>query len=120
MDYPLLRRLISQWPRIAPHFYGDYYPLLPYSRDDEQWMAWQFNRPDLREGTILVFRRSGSPYESACFRLQGLEPETTYTLTDLDTEEAITRSGKELMTAGLPVVLDEQPLSGCLSYRSEG
>ena len=46
-------------------------------------MAWQFDRQELGEGVIQVFRRPDSVYESARFSLRGLIAEATYTLITL-------------------------------------
>jgi len=40
LDYAALRRLIGQWRQIAANYYGDFYPLTPWTRDDTAWMAW--------------------------------------------------------------------------------
>ena len=40
----------------------DYYPLSPYSKALDIWMAWQFHRPDLNEGVIQAFPPSAQPY----------------------------------------------------------
>ena len=43
LDYDLIRRVLSQWKQYAPYYFGDYYPLTPYSLDQTAWMAWQFD-----------------------------------------------------------------------------
>ena len=57
IDYAALRRLIGQWRQISPNYYGDFYPLTPWSRDDTLWIAWQFDRPEDGEGAVQAFRR---------------------------------------------------------------
>ena len=74
LDYGLIRRVLGQWRQVAPYYFGDYYPLTPYSLDAAVWIAWQFDRPDLGEGMVQAFRRGESVYEAARFRLRGLEP----------------------------------------------
>lgn len=70
LDYDRLRQLVHEWREVAKYYYGDYYPLTPYSLDDDVWMAWQFNRPDLDEGMIQAFRRKKSMHESVRFKLR--------------------------------------------------
>ena len=118
LDYQLLCSLIRQFREVAPHFYGDFYPLLPYSRDEREWIAWQFDRPDLGEGSVIAFRRRESPYESACFTLHGLDKDADYTLTSLDSGEAAETSGRDLADSGFSVALAEKPSSGCWVYRT--
>lgn len=117
LDYPALRRLVGQWRQMAPNYYGDYYPLTGWSRDNTLWMAWQFNRPETGEGMVQVFRREDSAYESARFTLRGLEPAATYKVTNMD-EPAKARefSGRELAEQGLPVEITERPGAVVLVY----
>jgi alpha-galactosidase len=48
-DFPVehARRLIQEFKRLRPFFYGDYYPLTAHSTADDVWMAYQFHREDL-------------------------------------------------------------------------
>jgi len=77
LDYAAIRRLLSQWRQVAPDYYGDFYPLTPWTRDDTAWMAWQFDRPEAGRGMVQVFRRHNSFYESARFSLRGLDAGAT-------------------------------------------
>ena len=117
LDWSLIRRLSEQWRQIAPCYLGDYYPLTSYSLEPDVWMAWQFDRPDLGEGIVQVFRREQSPFEAARFRLCGLDSEAVYTLSDLDSGRVQEASGHELMEHGLPVAIDERPAAVVVRYR---
>ena len=55
------------------NFYGDFWPLTPYSLENNVWMAWQFDRPEAGEGVVQAFRRAENGDESATFRLRGLD-----------------------------------------------
>jgi len=116
LDYDALRRLFSQWRDIAPYYYSDFYPLTAYRLDNTVWMAWQFNRPESGDGIVQVFRRADSPYESARFRLHGLEPAATYALTDLDLNEPVEMSGSELTEQGLHVCMPNRPEARVITY----
>ena len=83
-DWANYRRMAGELRRAAPYFSGDYYPLTAYNLDGTAWMAWQFDRPDLGEGMVQVFRRADSYYESARFPLGGLQDDARYLVTDLD------------------------------------
>jgi alpha-galactosidase len=115
-----LRTLIAQWREIAPDYYGDYYPLTPYSLDPKVWAVMQFDRPDTAGGFVEAFRRSGSPYESARLKLQGLVPEGHYQVVNLDqpgtagTQEFL---GRDLMNEGMQISLKHAPDSQLLVYR---
>ncbi|MHC4642587.1 MAG: alpha-galactosidase [Planctomycetota bacterium] len=117
LDYAAIRRLIGQWRKIAPYYYGDFYPLTPWTRDETVWMAWQFDRPEVGEGMVQIFRRHNSFYESANFKLFGLDAESDYVVSNLDTGAQERRSGRGLLTDGLPVAITTKPGVAILTYR---
>ena len=119
LDYDAIRRLISQWRQIAPNYYGDFYPLTPWNRDDTAWMAWQFDRPEAGEGMVQVFRRHNSFYESARLKLFGLDAQASYLVTNLDTGASQPHSGRELLSDGLAVTLPAKPDVAVLTYRRQ-
>lgn len=117
LDYNLARRLVEQWRSVAPYYSGDYYPLTGYHIGSDVWMAWQFDRPDLGEGMVQVFRRAGSSYETARFPLRGLVPEATYEVRDLDAGSPVRLTGRELSVRGLPVSISQLPGALTITYR---
>ena len=56
-DAALTRRIIDEEKRISKFYYGDLYPLTPVTTDESDWMSYQCDRPDLREGMVMAFRR---------------------------------------------------------------
>jgi alpha-galactosidase len=80
-------------------------------------MVFQFDRPSLGGGAIQAFRRSESPFEAGRFRLQGLDPNATYELTDLDSGTATTESGQVLRDDGLPIAVPSVASSTVIEYR---
>ncbi len=102
-DFARLRRMVDEHRMIAPYFFGDFYPLTPYSLAEDQWMAWQFDRPDTGEGVLQVFRRRESPYEAARFPLCELDPDARYRVRNLDEPGEEEYSGSELMETGFPI-----------------
>jgi alpha-galactosidase len=111
------RRMLADFVRARPLFYGDYYPLLANSPDYDVWAAFQMHRPDLGEGLLLAFRRKDAPFISADFRLQGLDPAAEYELEDVDTGKTWKQTGKELRERGLRVTMETTPESGLVFYR---
>ena len=79
-------------------------------------MAWQFDRPEKGEGMVQVFRRDESVYEAARFKLQGLDPAARYAVTNLDSGEQKTVSGRDLIEKGLAVAIPEQPGDVVFTY----
>jgi alpha-galactosidase len=117
LDLDLLRKLMTEWHEVADCFYGDYYPLTPYSRDEQNWMAWQFHRPEQGDGLIQVFRRADSPIEAASFPLRGLDPAATYELHDYDTGEDRRYAGRELL-AGWRIEIPTKRTARLIRYRT--
>jgi alpha-galactosidase len=116
-DYETCIRMANQWWQIADDLLGDYYPLTPYSLGEEAWMAWQYDQPEAGRGVVQAFRHSTSPYESARFKLRGLDPSATYELRNFDAEGTTTLPGRELMEAGLLLTLTNSPDSAVISYK---
>ncbi|MCL6520005.1 MAG: alpha-galactosidase [Armatimonadetes bacterium] len=116
-DYKIVRKLVEQWRKVAPYMLGDYYPLTSYSLNTDVWIAWQFDHPDLGEGMVQAFRRPASPYESARFKLHGLDPNSEYIITNLDTNQSSIKRGCDLIERGLQIFLKNQPDSAIVSYK---
>lgn len=116
LDYDMIRRVLGQWRRYAECYYGDYYPLTPYSLDRSLWIAWQFDLPEDGRGMVQAFRRDRSVYESARFKLAGLDPEARYAVSNLDSGDTRTVSGRELIEVGLPVAIADLPGDAILVY----
>jgi alpha-galactosidase len=109
INYDLLRKLLEQWRQIGPNYYGDFYPLTPWTRDSKVWMAWQFDRPDKGQGAIQAFRRADCPASSTTLKLRALDPSARYTIVNLGTGNSRVMSGTELINSGLTVQTTENP-----------
>ena len=117
-NWDLARKLIKEWRQVAPCMLGDYYPLTPYSLQNDVWIAWQFDRPEQGDGVIQVFRRDESIYRQAELKLQGLEPGKQYAVTDFDSDKCVTLSGRDLMEQGLTVDLPKRSGAAVFGYRA--
>ena len=111
------RRAYAECAKIAPCMLGDYYPLTPYSLQPDQWIAWQFNRPEQANGVVQAFRRDKSEEPTKTLRLSGVDPTAQYELTDFDVEGTTRVSGKDLMEKGLVVELKSKPGAAVIAYR---
>jgi alpha-galactosidase len=116
-DVALLRKLLHEYMSLRHCFYGDYYPLTRYSLEDDAWIAWQFDRPDLEEGIVQAFRRSESDIVASEYTLHGLDRDATYELTNLDLPEITTMTGTELMNKGLMVTIPDRRAAIVIRYR---
>lgn len=117
LDYDKIRRLTAEWRLVMPCYYGDFYPLTSPGRQSDVWLAWQFDRPEQDDGVVQVFRRAGSPYESARLRLRGLDPGGRYEFTRFEKDGTAEFAGETLLGPGLPVTLPERPAAAVLRYR---
>lgn len=117
IDFDVMRSCLDDWRALAPFFLGDFYPLSPYTRSEDQWMAWQYDRPDLGSGVIQAFRRKDSVYEAARCKLRGLDANAVYHVTGRDGEIDQEITGGALMEDGLLITLPERPRAAILEYR---
>ena len=107
---------INQLRSVANYYMGDYYPLTPYSYEDNTWMAWQFDREDLGKGLVQAFRRTNSTNGNITLRLQGLIPQANYVVKNVDVPGTTTKTGSELMTSGLIINIATAPGSVLITY----
>jgi alpha-galactosidase len=113
------RRLVEQFRQVRHFFYGDFYPLTPYSIRDDAWMAYQLHRDDLEAGLVLAFRRPHSFQSSARVSLAALGCDTSYALTYHGDGRRLVATGSELAD-GLLVELPNPASSLLLTYREAG
>jgi alpha-galactosidase len=112
-----VRRAFEECSKVAPCMLGDYYPLTPYSRADDVWIAWQFDRPESGDGVVQAFRRGQSSRDSICMKLHGLEPDAMYSLTNFDVAGTKEKAGRELIDQGLCISIPDRPSSALTAYR---
>ena len=115
---PPIQKRIDDFKALRPYFYGDFYPLTE-SRDntgDNRWLAYQLNRPDKKDGSILVFRRIGCLDESIKAKLHGLRENADYELFYEDYGLKIRDRGSELMD-NLTLTIPQKPGSLLIRYK---
>ncbi len=67
--------------RMRPFYKGDFHQLTDEtSAGDNVWCAWQCDRPDLKAGFAIAFRRGAAEQEAQTFQLSGVDPAATYEL----------------------------------------
>jgi alpha-galactosidase len=107
---------VAEFKALRPYLFGDFYPLTAYSTSDEAWAAFEWDRPEERDGIVLAFRRHQAPAASITVKLQGLEPAGDYEVSYEDYGVAVFKSSREL-AAGLSVKIPEAPGSLLIKYR---
>ena len=115
--WPSLAERIREYEPIRQYFVGDYYPLTPYDATEENWIAWQYDRPDLGGGLIQAFRRAKCPETTLAAKPRGLEENVRYEVTNLDSGTVQEIAGAELMERGLAITLAEPRSSAILVYQ---
>jgi alpha-galactosidase len=114
-----LPKRLDEWRKTVANYWGDFWPLTPYSLENKVWIAWQFDQPEKGEGVVQAFRRAECEQESLVVRLRGLVPETVYVLTNLDLPGTTEFSGNQLMNDGLTVILKEKPGAAIITYKKK-
>ncbi len=105
--------------RSLRHFFScDFYPLENggWSYAHGGWAAYRYDRPEEGDGIVMAFRRAGSNCVTSCYPLEGLLPDATYFVTDIDTHETVEIPGKTLATKGLTVTIPNRYQSKILLY----
>ena len=94
------------WRKIADSLlYGDYYPLTPFTHKPDQWVAWQFHRPERGEGFIQAIRLTECPQETFQASPECISTENEYDFENLETGEKIKLSGPKLLSEGFKITL---------------
>lgn len=112
-------KMIGQLSEVRHLFTGDYYPLTAYSRDKNQWIAWQYHSPEKGEGIVQAFRRDECAESTINLKLKALNEKTVYVVKNFDAKEPVKVTGRELMDKGLDVLLPDAPGAGLFKYCEE-
>ena len=107
------KKMLEEVKSLRPYYLGDYYLLTEIVQGEGSWCGWQYDRPDMGEGFLTLFRRPDSIFCAADITLRGLDVEASYTVSDADSGLESVKSGKELLT-GLRI---ELPKTGCVLLR---
>jgi len=110
------KALLEQYLAIQKYYYGDFYPLTPYSQSPDAWMAYQLDLPESGEGLLVVLKRPKSTQKSQRLRLFGLDRGASYEVTNLDSSQSQKIGGNVLTDHGLEVMLAGQPDSALVRY----
>ena len=116
LDYDTLRKLVRQWRSISADYYGDFYPLTPWSLEKNVWIGWQFHRPEIGRGMVQAFRRPENAAPRGRFKLRGLLPDARYEVTNLDLPGKTRMTGRELMEAGVEIAIEDRPGAAVVTY----
>ena len=113
--WEIAENLIQEFRRIRHLFQGDFYPLTPYSLDNDVWLAYQLHKEDLCQGMILAFRRPECSTQNCNLKLWGVSSDASYEIHFEDCGRKQVLSGKEMID-GLDIVIESQPGSALITY----
>jgi alpha-galactosidase len=116
VDLDLAERWISEFRALRHLAVGDFYPLLPHTNSEAEWLAAQYDRPDLGEGLIVAFRRRHAPDGTALVRPRAIDPAATYVLEHQSTRTRRELAGRDL-AGGLTLALPAAPSHEVVRYR---
>lgn len=111
-----IKKYMTEYLKVRPYFSEDFYALTEVSNTKDIWCATQFNRPEQKDGLLEVFVRENAPYETAKFKLNGLDEAADYIFEDADGGE-FTVSGKTLVKEGLKLTIEEKRKAKLYFYR---
>lgn len=106
-EWAQARQQTAIWRENAQYLYGDFYELAPFGNTPDRWVAWQFDKPETGDGLLVLIRHADCMEESFTARLHNLDERAVYTLTDPESGETFTASGKTLAD-GLAVTLPKR------------
>ena len=98
-----LRERLEEYLKVRPYFSCDFYPLTPCSLDNNGWAAWQYERPEEKDGIVIAFRRPDCPSSQAAFSLGGIKPGKVYRFSCADTDEKLILTAKQLFEDGFSI-----------------
>lgn len=86
----------------------NYYPIENGGYSKDEIHAMQYSKADGSEGVAFIYKRSQVDETSFTVKLNGLNPNSNYTVYDIDHgDDATTYTGKELMEKGFVLPLPE-------------
>jgi alpha-galactosidase len=113
-----IRRTLAEFHEVQPYFYGDFYALQPYSLANDAWSAWQWDRPEQKDGIVILLRRPGSAMASMTLNLHRLDPDAIYEVEIRPTyDKAPAQEMKGGDLAKLQIQLPDAPSSQIIFYR---
>jgi alpha-galactosidase len=111
-----VQRTVAIYRKLRPYMVGDFYPLFLHSDSEEVWFGYQFDRPDLKAGAAILFRRGKSKDTKMAVPLHGLDAKRNYEVSFEDTPDKTTVPGATL--SALPVEIPASPGSAIVYYRA--
>ena len=109
-DIAEYKKNVALWRRAAKYtFSGDFYPLTPYSKSENDWCVWQFHDEEKEEGVLNAVRHLGKTApETLTVFLKRVDEKALYCIDCPEgrgTDKTFIHSGKTLQKEGLTLTL---------------
>ena len=105
VDWNGFKKAFKEWNEIKQYFFNDFYVLTPYIgiNDSVNWTSYMYFDADRNSGVLQAFRPdSDESVANKTVVLRGLDPNSYYTLTDIDGVNNFTNvKGSDLMSSGI-------------------
>jgi len=113
-DFDMLRFGQAEWNSLKDYLLKEYYVLTKWNdaNDRTNWTSYMYYDPEKDGGVLFAFRMEEAEAESCTVKLNMLEPDHDYTITNADTGETIRRGGRELAEGF--AITQPQPRSAAL------
>jgi alpha-galactosidase len=100
-NYAIARQMIAIWRRAAGlMLYGDYYPHTPFHHNPDDWVAWQFDRPEMGCGYFQGIRLPASTQETLTIYPKVHRSDALYRFENAETGETREIPGEDLIRNG--------------------
>ena len=113
------RKLIDRYQKARLYLNEDFYPLTEPDNSEAACLASEYIDREKQAGVLLVYKRSQCRLSAIRLCLKKLDPEASYTLTDLTEERSWSMSGAALME-GLDLALPMQREAKVIAFCREG
>jgi len=111
-----IKQMIQEYREVQPFFYGDFYPLAPYSLSSAAWTVWQWQRPEKKDGLIVLLRRSGSPLTEKALDLKDINEDALYDV-QVRTNQILNKKMTGQQLRDLQIRLPDAPSSALVFYK---
>ncbi|MCE5198883.1 MAG: glycoside hydrolase family 36 protein [Armatimonadota bacterium] len=103
----LAQKLLAEVKENGKYWYGDLYTLTPITTSADQFMAYQWHRPDLDEGIIMAFRRAECASPDLLVSLRDVDAAKTYDVEFVDGElnKSVQQISGEQLCKGLKLTI---------------
>jgi len=117
IDWASLRQGQREWNEVKKYFYKDFYVLTPQrsTTEQEEWTCYEYFDSENDSGVVQAFRPSNSSKSNMKVCIKGVNPNSYYTLRDLDGYNSRTKIKGSALLQGIPLVLS-QPRSSLVLY----